>query len=72
MCNCEECKRWGRVYEIQVFLRNHGEEALLDGLDELYETYVHDSMDHEHLKAIVDNKWPSAEAYMKEKGWVRG
>lgn len=71
MCNCEECKRWSRVQDIQIFLRFHEEEELLESLDELYETYVHDSMDYNHLKAIVDNQWPSAEEYMKSKGWIR-
>lgn len=72
MCNCEECLLFKRVQEIQVFLRHHEEHELLDSLDKLYDNYVHDSMDHEHLKAVVDNNWPSAEAYMKSRGWVRG
>lgn len=72
MCDCEECQRGRRVTALREFLMKHSPESdLLEGLDELYSTYVHDSEDHGVLKAIVDNQWPSAEGYMKAKGWVR-
>lgn len=72
MCECEECKRSARVDKIRDFLKMHDQKELLDHLEELYETYAHDSMDHDVLKAIVENKWPSAEFQMKKWGWRRG
>lgn len=72
MCDCEECKRSVRVQKIRDFLELHDQKELLASLEELYDTYAHDSMDHDVLKAMVDNIWPSAEGHMKKKGWVRG
>lgn len=72
MCNCEECQRGRRATALREFLKEHSPESdLLEGFDELYSKYVHDSVDHGVLKAIVDNQWPSSEGYMKSKGWIR-
>lgn len=71
MCECEECKRSKRVGEIKSFLEAHDQKELVGHLEELYDTYAHDSMDHDMLKAVVENKWPSAEKRMRNWGWVR-
>lgn len=71
MCDCKECLRSRRVTKIRDYLRETGRHDLLDSLDDLYSAYVHDGEDHGVLRAIVDVQWPSAEAYMKTKGWVR-
>ncbi|UTC25468.1 hypothetical protein P7_278 [Pectobacterium phage vB_PcaM_P7_Pc] len=72
MCDCERCKLGRRVKALLERLIETDSGRHVETLDDLYSEYVHDSMDHDHLKAIVDNQWPSAEAYMKSKGWVRG
>lgn len=69
MCECEECQRSVRVQKTRDFLELHDQKELLENLAELYDIYAHD---HDVLKAMVDNIWPSAEGYMKKRGLVRG
>lgn len=71
MCDCKKCKLGRQVTALRDMLVDTNSWPHVKTLDDLYSEYVHDSMDHDHLKAIVDNNWPSAEAYMKSKGWVR-
>lgn len=72
MCDCESCKLGSRVTALRDYLVDQGQEDHLETIDDLYSENVHDRLDHDWLKAVVDNNWPSAEAYMKSKGWVRG
>lgn len=71
MCDCEQCKLSRKVQSIRELLINLGQSEQLANLDDLYSQYVHDSLDHDWLKAVVDNQWPSAESVMKGYGWVR-
>ncbi len=73
-CECEACNMGKRVKDLREFLDERFPDSLphVQTLDDLYSQFVHDSLDHDVLKAIVDNQWPSAEAYMNSKGWVRG
>lgn len=73
MCECESCKMGRKVADLRAYMTQGGvvSNMYVKTLDELYSAYVHEGIDHDHLKAIVDNNWPSAEAYMKSKGWVR-
>lgn len=71
MCDCDVCNFSKRVSSLREFLVESGNDELLKTLDDLYCDYVHQSMDYDVLLAVVDNKWPSSELQMKEKGWVR-
>ncbi|QEG12341.1 hypothetical protein [Enterobacter phage vB_ExiM_F5M1E] len=71
MCDCESCKLGRRVTALRDYLVDQGQEDHLETINDLYSEHVHDGLDHDWLKAVVDNNWPSAEAYMKSKGWVR-
>lgn len=73
MCNCERCNLSRKVTALREHLVRSGASSVehIETLDQLYSEYVHDSMDHEWLQAVVDNKWPSSGGYMKTKGWFR-
>ena len=74
MCECESCKMGRSVADLRAYMTQGGvvSNIYVKTLDALYSAYVHEGMDHDWLKAVVDNNWPSSEAYMKSKGWVRG
>lgn len=71
-CKCENCDLSKRVSKLRDYLNaDLGAVEELATLDQVYSELVHTSLDHDVLSAIIDNQWPSAEEYMKNKGWVR-
>lgn len=69
-CDCKRCQQYAKYDHILKFLQNNG-ERYVDEFTELYSDLVHTSIDLNHIQAIVDGSWPSAQDYMRSHGWVK-
>ena len=71
-CGCDNCKLNSELKELENYLKdNKAPEQFNEFVEKLYGLYIHEQLDHDVLKAIVDNNWSSAEQIMNQSGWVR-
>lgn len=62
-----------RVLDLRDFLDERFPDSLphAQTVEDLYLSYIKLSVEHDHLKSIIDNTYPSSEGYMRAKGWIR-